>query len=157
MTLLLTFLIEFEGALNPLSLSKAKLKQRQRETILELDDLRNRLYLLEGRYHALSGIHDNMGHMEDEDTPTNQPVEANIDFRNKNDFKHQHEEMRKKIRKFVTFKNQGKGEDDHQDGKTNKNVDLPPPPVDWETPSEYEQASLLSVEAEIHEGTSGSY
>ena len=105
MALLLTFLIEFEGALNPLSLSKAKLKQRQRETVLELDDLRNRLYLLEERYHALSSIHNDMGDIEDTDTPTNQPIEANNDFRKKNDFKYQHEEIGKKIiRKFVTFK-----------------------------------------------------
>ena len=98
-----------------------------------------------------------MGHIEDGDTPTNQPVEAKIDFRNGNNFKHQHEEMRKKIRKFVTFKSQGKGEDDHQEGKNNKDADLPPPPVDWETSSGYEQASLLSVKAEIHEGASDSY
>ena len=160
MTLLFTFLIEFEGAMNPLSLSKAKLKQRQRDTLLELDDLRNRLYLLEGRYHALSSIHNDndMGDIEDTDTPTNQPIEANDDFRKKSGFKYQHEEIGKKIkRKFVTFKDQGRGENGYQDEGTNKDVDLPPPPTDWGKPSEYEQTGLLSVEAEVHEGAGDSH
>ena len=147
--LIFTFFVEFEAALNPLSLSKAKLKQQQRKTTLEIDDLKNRLFLLETRYHSLSSnIHGNIDQVENEEEALNQPVEATFHFRDSGDFKHQHEGMKERIKKFVTFKTNE--EDDQQGRKNCQDPDFPPPP-DWSTTSSgYEKASLLSVKAQIN-------
>ena len=156
--LLLNFLIELEQALNPLSLSKAKIKQRQRSTILELDDIKNRLHLLEKRFHTLSNIHnddnDDDGDMDngDDDTNTltnsliNQPVEAPNIFRQKSSFQHKHEEIGKMVkRKFVTFKDHGK---DYQSDDINDSDGFPPPPSGLDEPPVCEGTGLLSVKEE---------
>ena len=116
---------------------------------LELDDLKNRLFMLEERYHVLSGIHDNTSDDEGGDLSANEPTKAKIDFRSSadfkhqtSDFKHQHEGMRAKLKKFVTFKNQDKQEDGDLEKEDSKDTDFPPPPKDWEDSSSgYEHTS----------------
>ena len=154
--LLLNIVIELEQALNPLSLSKAKIKQVQRSTNLELDDIRNRLYLLENRFHILSNIHknddnddDNMGNGDDDtgihtNSLTNQPMEAPYVFRQKSSFQDKHEDIGKMIRrKFVTFKDDGKG---HQSEGTNDS--FPPPPTGLDELPVCEGTGLLSADEE---------
>ena len=87
---------------------------------------------------------------------TNQPMEASNIFRKKSSFQVQHEEIGRKIkRKFVTFKDQGKEDDSHQNESTNKSDDFPPPPAELERSSECEETGLLSVEDE-NEGSGNS-
>ena len=150
--LLLNFLIELEHAMNPLSLSKAKIKQRQRSTLLELDAIKNRLYLLEKRFHTLSNIHNDDDNDNDDDDDSNslinQPVEAPNTFRQKSSFQLRHEEIGKRIqRKFVTFKDNTK-EDSHQSEDFNGSGDFPPPPSRLDVPSVCEDTRLLSVREE---------
>merc|ERR1711942_202074 len=108
--LLLNIVIELEHALNPLSLSKQKLKQAQRSINLELDNVNNRLYLLENRFHILSHIHNNDDNGNNVNSPTNKPLEASYIFRQKSSFQEKHDDIGKMIRrKIVTFKDDGKG------------------------------------------------
>ena len=151
--LLLNIVIELEHALNPLSLSKQKLKQAQRSINLELDNVNNRLYLLENRFHILSHIHNNdnngNGNMDngDDDTgsngnsPTNKPLEASYIFRQKSSFQEKHDNIGKMIRrKMVTFKDDG---DSHQGEGTEDG--FPPPPAGLDEISECEDTGLLSA------------
>ena len=114
---------------------------------LDIDELKNRLFLLEERYHTLSSnIHGTIGQVQREDEVSNQPIEATFHFRDTNSTPG----IKEKIRKFVTFKSQ-KSEGDDQQGVTSYQDQEFPPPPEWSTSSNgYEKASLLSIKAEIH-------
>ena len=52
--LIFSFFFELESALNPISLSKTKIKRLQNELVLQIDILKNRIFVLEQAYHDLT-------------------------------------------------------------------------------------------------------